>query len=83
MNVELDQFACGGHGFCAEVCPTLFEVIDDWDKATFKGLYAVLTDEQKLNWGPGVLNSAVPEGLEQQVEAAELGCPTKCIKVKQ
>ncbi|GAA1844824.1 ferredoxin [Pseudonocardia ailaonensis] len=29
MKVSVDFDACDGHGFCAEICPEVFAILDD------------------------------------------------------
>ena len=86
MKVWIDQDLCTGDGICAEICPDIFEMADDW-------LAYVKEEHWKSIAGPdggkGEPAYQMAEGMaavsdelaEAVIESAE-ECPGECIFIE-
>jgi ferredoxin len=73
MQVWIDQDLCTGDGLCEEICPEVFQLLDD-------GLAYVKQDGSVLSEPGGAEGLAlVPAALIDAVTEASEECPGECI----
>jgi ferredoxin len=79
MEVWIDQDLCTGDGLCVEICPPVFELLDDglaYVKAV--GATAISESGEAINKG-ATGRVLVPAELEDAVVEAAGDCPGECI----
>ena len=76
MKVWIDQDLCTGDGLCADICPSVFTLLDN-------GL-AYVKDGDCVQDDPGGSQGvvAVPPAYESAVAEASEECPGECIFIE-
>jgi len=76
MKVWIDQDLCTGDGLCAEICPSVFTLLED-------GLaYVKQGSDIKRDPGGAEGVALVPGEFEDSVREASEECPGECIFIE-
>ncbi len=80
MKVWIDQDLCTGDGICEEICPDVFEGLEDGLYYVKDGdhIYSALKDNAEGAQGV----ATVPKGQEEAVIESAEECPGECIMIE-